>query len=561
MLLRFLLCTIVVQFFLAFKAWPTILFPRPDGYSILAAFLAPIPMFWIVLSQRGVRAFWLGGLSALALLTPPILYTTQISLSNSTGWIVVLAVSIFTFTLGGLFSIIGRMAARPLPWALVLILPAVVETTHFLRTVLAPVSGIIPPPIAMLAFPLTYFPPLIQMASFIGMTGVDFLVYFIAALTAFFTWDLTLRLAWLRQIFKLDAGFVPLPLRSLILAGGLSLALLLFFIGLFFAGNLEAQHIAKVQMNNRFITTALIQPNLYLAQSSMIKSMKEKFILKQYRSMYQEAMQQKAELVIFPEDLWDESLPDAAGFWQGFRTIVREMKCPTVAGMMTHENGRLYNTWYQLDERGEIINTYQKRYLIPFGEYIPLRAPIAVLREHTNAFLIQNYKFWKLEPISNPLGDVSPGKTEKLFNQNGRKYFLKICDEILLPQYAAQGARLGAEALFSPSSGEWFRTQIYHAQYLSATCFRAVETRRWIGRTASLGTAFFIDALGCVRSISPFEQPAVLVQKVPLISYQTFYTRFGDLFGWTCVALAGGFFCLGIGFGLFTRWAKKFKTS
>ncbi|NTV52059.1 MAG: hypothetical protein HGA76_03470, partial [Candidatus Firestonebacteria bacterium] len=50
--------------------------------------------------------------------------------------------------------------------------------------------------------------------------------------------------------------------------------------------------------------------------------------------------------------------------------------------------------------------------------------------------------------------------------------------------------------------------------------------------------AYFVDAQGCLRSSSPFNTRAVLVFKIPLLDYQTFYTRFGDLFGWSCVLLA-----------------------
>jgi apolipoprotein N-acyltransferase len=102
----------------------------------------------------------------------------------------------------------------------------------------------------------------------------------------------------------------------------------------------------------------------------------------------------------------------------------------------------------------------------------------------------------------------------------------------------------GAEVLLSPTVGFWFRTPEYFNTTNLIACFRAVETRRWVGRVASLSTSAYIDALGCVRSPQPFNTRVVNVMTVPLLSGQTFYTKFGDVFSWLCALVSAALIAL-----------------
>jgi apolipoprotein N-acyltransferase len=445
----------------------------------------------------------------------------------------------YIFLVGAFIGSLVSFTVRRLRWAAVLLLPVMTETIYFLPTALmGHNSFFIPPPITP-ASPLIAFPPLIQIASFTGVFGVDFLVLFISSILAVTTQETALRWPWLRRAVGLKSDLEPLPVKNLVAVGGIVLAILFFLGGLFLAGNLEAQKLARNQKNSsKTLTVALLQPNLYLHNVNR-GIMKEQSFLGLYRNMLHEASRQQADLIVFPESIWDGSLPTEQRFWDGFRGLVSEIKCFTIAGMLTYtDTTHLYNSWYLLGRHGEILNSYQKRFLIPFGEYIPYRPLVDRLFSWFNRFAIQSFRLLRLVPVTHPGWDDSPGTQEKLFMQDKNRYFVKICDEILFPQFTREGVRLGGEAIFSPSSSDWIGTPLYTQHFLAVACFRAVETRRWIGRTSAGANAYFVDAQGCLRKSSPYNTRAVLICKVPMLDYMTFYVRFGDLFGWSLVFLS-----------------------
>ncbi|MBA3036068.1 MAG: hypothetical protein FP814_06195 [Desulfobacterium sp.] len=68
--------------------------------------------------------------------------------------------------------------------------------------------------------------------------------------------------------------------------------------------------------------------------------------------------------------------------------------------------------------------------------------------------------------------------------------------------------------------------------------FRAVENRRTLVRAANTGISGFIDPAGrIIESTNLFEDVAI-TRKVPILTGITFYTRFGDLFAFACLAIA-----------------------
>jgi apolipoprotein N-acyltransferase len=73
-------------------------------------------------------------------------------------------------------------------------------------------------------------------------------------------------------------------------------------------------------------------------------------------------------------------------------------------------------------------------------------------------------------------------------------------------------------------------------QHLSFYVFRSIETGRWLARAANTGVSAFIDPYGAIRSRTPIFTEGLLVEDVPLLSGQTIYNRYGDLFAYVCCA-------------------------
>jgi apolipoprotein N-acyltransferase len=66
--------------------------------------------------------------------------------------------------------------------------------------------------------------------------------------------------------------------------------------------------------------------------------------------------------------------------------------------------------------------------------------------------------------------------------------------------------------------------------------FRAIENRKWMLRAANTGITAFIDPRGRVVSRTQLFETRALVGEAAFVPGLTLYARYGDVFGWACVA-------------------------
>ena len=149
----------------------------------------------------------------------------------------------------------------------------------------------------------------------------------------------------------------------------------------------------------------------------------------------------------------------------------------------------LKNRLYLLSSAGRRAGFYDKRHLVPFGEYTPFAADIPFLRE-----LLQGL-------------DFSPGvTTEPLrIDLNGAAASLGvlICYEAIFPSLAQERVEHGADVLVNVSNDGWFRDSSAPRQHLAHVALRAVEQERPVLRSTNTGITAAVDAFGRVEGTPP----------------------------------------------------------
>ncbi|MEO7222076.1 MAG: apolipoprotein N-acyltransferase [Devosia sp.] len=150
-----------------------------------------------------------------------------------------------------------------------------------------------------------------------------------------------------------------------------------------------------------------------------------------------------------------------------------------------------YNSILAIDSDGEIIATYDKSHLVPFGEYLPL-AP-----------------FWKLFGISQFVPGTNgwaPGDGRRLVSPPGLPAFIAlICYEAIFSgDLGADPAKAGF--ILNVSNDEWFDGSIGPAQHAHHALLRAVETGLPLLRATNSGVTFAADPLGRVTAqLAPYQ--------------------------------------------------------
>jgi apolipoprotein N-acyltransferase len=180
-----------------------------------------------------------------------------------------------------------------------------------------------------------------------------------------------------------------------------------------------------------------------------------------------------------------------------------------------------------LAPNGELTDRYHKNRLVPFGEYVPLRA-VFTLGGRIGARLVRN------------VGEFTPGAEASVVHLDGHAVGTFICYEAIFPDLVRQFSGRGAELLVNITNDGWYGTTSAPYQHFAMATFRAVENRKWLVRAANTGISGFVDPHGrVVRASSLFDRTAI-VDEAAFVPGLTVYARIGDAFAWACLAIAAG---------------------
>ena len=205
-----------------------------------------------------------------------------------------------------------------------------------------------------------------------------------------------------------------------------------------------------------------------------------------------------ADLVIWPEN----ALPcwiDDPECYAWLKAAVARPAGGSLVGSVSKEDGR-YVAAFLLDEVGEIKASYNKRQLVPFGEYVPLRG------------LLGRY----IKPVA-ALGEFAPGAPEQeLFDFKNIRIGVAICYESVFPYLFARDALAGAEVFVNITNDGWYLNTAAPYQHFIVNIFRAVENRRPVIRAANNGISAVIDPWGRVLAKTALNERTALIFTVPL---------------------------------------------
>jgi apolipoprotein N-acyltransferase len=175
-----------------------------------------------------------------------------------------------------------------------------------------------------------------------------------------------------------------------------------------------------------------------------------------------------------------------------------------------------HNSIYVMDGESGIRGRYDKQYLLPFMEYFPVG--IDILRRSFGPIRV-----FEPGPLSAPL----PTRA----GQAG----IIVCNEGMLPQFAAAQVRAGAEYLVNPSNDGWIRHPSYLGQQFDLVTFRAIEQRRSLVRVNDVGPSAIVDPWGRVVGRTGLLEAEVLRGRIVPRSTPSIYGRTGDVFASACV--------------------------
>ena len=191
-------------------------------------------------------------------------------------------------------------------------------------------------------------------------------------------------------------------------------------------------------------------------------------------------------------------------------------------------NDGLYNSLIELKSDGSYGDkVYYKQRLVPFGEFVPMRSLIE-----------------KLIPPLAEIGllgdDLLFGEKTVVLDSSQGKIGCGICFDSIYESISRKAVLSGAEILVVSTNDSWFSDSAALEMHNSQSQLRAIETGRYLVRSANTGISSIIDPLGREAKRLGALEDGVIYDDVYMRNNITLYTYIGNLFVYLCIALIAG---------------------
>ena len=230
------------------------------------------------------------------------------------------------------------------------------------------------------------------------------------------------------------------------------------------------------------------------------------------------------DLIVFPESALDGDDPEtSAALSRRVEALARRhdswvmLNTNEDVGPVTYNTNRIY------DSKGQLVASYRKQQLVPFGEYLPFG--------------------WvrTIAPQIEQIGDgYAPGSGSITVPVAGHPLTTIICFENAFSRLVREAAADGAQGIVLSTNNRSYRRSGNSAQHLQLTQWRAAELGRPVLHAAISGISATVDDRGRVEQQTRLFERTTLSGVTELRRGSTPYARLGD---WpallaACVTLA-----------------------
>ena len=251
---------------------------------------------------------------------------------------------------------------------------------------------------------------------------------------------------------------------------------------------------------NKKIYVKVVSPSFDLKYNTSIEEV-EKKLKKLVR--YSEPSTKKTTLFIWPE-----------GIFTGYRyneivqfdKLIKENFQENhfiLFGINTSDKitGEYFNSLVVIDNNFKIKHQYNKKKLVPFGEFLPFEK------------LLNQYG---LKKITQGYDSFAKGKKQENIKFNNLNLLTLICYEIIFPELIQKSSEK-TNLIVNISEDGWFGDSIGPHQHFAKAIFRSIESNLFLIRSANKGITAIINNKGEVIKKLNTHETGVIEMEIPLL--------------------------------------------
>ena len=227
---------------------------------------------------------------------------------------------------------------------------------------------------------------------------------------------------------------------------------------------------------------------------------------------------QKA-IYIWPEGILSHNTANNIGkFKHLFSQFSKNHLVVLGANNIGYSDGKkyIYNSLIVVDHEANLIASYNKNKLVPFGEFLPFE---------------KYFRKLGIKKITAGYESFAKGKSRELINLGERfeniKFLPLICYEIIYSG-KIKSKNQKPDFIINISEDAWFGNSIGPYQHFSKAVYRAVEERTYIFRNANKGMSGVIDSRGNLIASIDLNEVRKIVVNSPKFINESFFNKFGN---------------------------------
>ena len=190
-----------------------------------------------------------------------------------------------------------------------------------------------------------------------------------------------------------------------------------------------------------------------------------------------------------------------------------------VIGINSYEKNNdkdyFYNTISLYDHRLDLIKDYKKVKLVPFGEFLPFEKILRIIG---------------LKSLTNNYQSFSSGKNRKILSIDTDSFDLEIlpliCYEIIYSGNIFKNSKF--DYIINVSEDGWFGDSIGPHQHFTHSVFRAIESGKYLLRSANNGISAIINPTGGIENKIEFGHSGFIDFKDKRFFKETIFSKYGN---------------------------------
>ena len=309
-----------------------------------------------------------------------------------------------------------------------------------------------------------------------------------------------------------------------------------------------AIRMAAVKDMGEPVKVAAIQGNKGSLENWSLTTMDK--VMEVYGELSREAAENGAELIVWPETCIPANIDRQGWVYEYVTELSQECGVPILCGLFTRVaegSDADYNSIVAALPDGTVHGTvYNKRNPVPFGEFVPFRDLVMTVIP-------------PLAEINTLDEDIPAGADSVVMELDVGNVGPLICFDSIYERNALDSIGNGAQILAVSTNDSWFTDSrgvwMHHAQ----SQLRAIETGRYVVRSANTGVSSVINDRGEVLELLEPLKTGYVLEEAYLSDRVTVYSVIGNVFAYVCVAVCAAAFLCPVAERVTDRFREKGK--